>query len=102
MISSQLPNIEQALPSAIKQYQERPQFNDTPTRTGISGSRQSSLTLIATEPGRYDLPAIEIPWWNTESDRQEVARLPGKLLEILPNHTASSPSLQHPPPLKLC
>ncbi|MCU7892039.1 MAG: BatD family protein [Candidatus Thiodiazotropha sp. (ex Ustalcina ferruginea)] len=99
LMSSQLPNIEQALPNAIKQYQERPQFNDTPTRTGISGSRKSSLTLIGTEPGHYDLPAIEIPWWNTESDRQEVAQLPAQLLEILPNPTASSPSLQqHPPP----
>ncbi|MCU7931954.1 MAG: BatD family protein [Candidatus Thiodiazotropha sp. (ex Codakia rugifera)] len=94
LMSSQLPNIEQALPSGIKQYQERPKFNDTPARTGISGSRQSSLTLIATEPGRYDLPAVEIPWWNTESDRQEMARLPAQQLEILPSPTPSSPTLQ--------
>ncbi|MES9826752.1 MAG: BatD family protein [Candidatus Thiodiazotropha sp.] len=88
LTSAQLPNIEQTMPSDIKLYEERPQLQETPTRTGISSSRQNSMTLIATESGQYDLPAIEIPWWNTETDRQETARLAAISIDIMPNPVA--------------
>lgn len=99
LLSSQLPVIEPDLPAGIKQYPERPQLNDTPARNGNSGSRQNGVTLIATEPGRYALPAVELPWWNTETDRQEIARLPALQIEILPNpDQASSPRQSAPLP----
>jgi hypothetical protein len=92
LTSAQLPSFEQTLPSGIKLYEERPQLTETPTRTGISSSRQTGMTLIATEPGQYDLPAIEIPWWNTETDRQEIARLAPVTVDIMPNPgVAASP-----------
>lgn len=89
LTSAQLPSIEQTLPSGIKLYEERPQLQETPTRTGISSSRQNSMTLIATESGEYDLPAIEIPWWNIETDRQETARLAAISIDIMPNPGAT-------------
>jgi hypothetical protein len=97
--SAQLPTFEQELPSGIKLYEERPQLTETPTRTGISSSRQTGMTLIATEPGQYHLPAIEIPWWNTETDRQEIARLAPITVEIMPNPGARSDP-QQPQPLQ--
>jgi hypothetical protein len=84
LTSAQLPLIEQSLPNGLKSYQERPELKETPSRTGISSSRQISMTLIATEPGQYDLPAIEIPWWNIETGRQETARLEALSLEVMP------------------
>jgi hypothetical protein len=95
LTSAQLPAIEQALPSGIKLYEERPQLTETPTRTGISSSRQTAMTLIATEPGQYDLPAIEIPWWNTATDRQEIARLAPVTVDIMPN-PGTAPGIQQP------
>jgi hypothetical protein len=93
LTSAQLPSFEQTLPSGIKLYEERPQLKETPTRTGFSSSRQTVMTLIATEPGQYDLPAIEIPWWNTETDRQEIARLAPVTVDIMPNPgTPSDPA----------
>jgi len=89
LMSNQLPAIAQTLPKDIKPYEERPQLNDTTGRTGISGSRQSTITLMPTRAGHYTLPAIEIPWWNTETDQQEVARLPAVELDILPNPDAT-------------
>ena len=90
LTSSQLPPIDTTLPEGIKPYEERPLLHDNPGRTGISGSRQSTVTLMPTQPGHYTLPAIEIPWWNTETDRQEMARLPAVELDILPNPAASA------------
>ena len=82
--AAQLPSIELDLPDGIKQYPERPYDRDQVLREGISGSRHLAITLVASEPGRYDLPAVEIPWWNTETDRQEVARLPALTLDVAP------------------
>ncbi len=94
---NQLPAIEQQQPSGIKLYEERPQLKETPARTGISSSRQSAITLIATEAGRYQLPGIEIPWWNTETDRQETARLPAVSIDVLPNPNTSPGARQQQP-----
>ncbi|MCU7845170.1 MAG: BatD family protein [Candidatus Thiodiazotropha sp. (ex Monitilora ramsayi)] len=83
LMSSQLPSITQEVPSGIKPYEEHPHLNDTPRKSGISSSRQNVITLIPTEAGIYTLPPIEITWWNTEQDRQEIARLPGVELKVI-------------------
>lgn len=85
LMSSQLPSVNETLPDGLKPYEERPQLKDSPRRTGISSSRQSATTLMPTKAGHYTLPPIELPWWNTETDRQEVARLPAVELEVMPN-----------------
>ena len=88
--ASQLPAIEVAAPDGVKAYEERPQERDTPRRTGISSSRESVVTLIPIQAGDYTLPAIEIPWWNTRSGRQEVARLPELKLTVMPGAADAS------------
>jgi hypothetical protein len=95
--AAQLPAIELDLPDGMKQYPERPYDRDQALREGISGSRHLAITLVATEPGRYELPAIEIPWWNTETKRQEIARLPAVGLEVAPGQPGVSPA-QPPQP----
>lgn len=97
LTANQLPALEQTMPEGLKLYQERPQLKETPARTGISSSRQSGMTLIATEPGRYDLPEVEIPWWNIETDRQEVARLEAVTIEVVPNPGGASDPQPQPP-----
>jgi hypothetical protein len=84
LTASQLPEITLRLPPGIKQYPERPRNTDNNTRNGLSGSRQIAIALMAMEEGSYELPAIEIPWWNTEMDRQETARLDPVTLDVLP------------------
>jgi len=96
LMSNQLPPIEATPPKGIKPYEERPQLHDNPGRTGISGSRQSTITLMPTRAGHYALPAIEIPWWNTETDKQEIARLPAVEVDILPNPDAAVDSPRQP------
>jgi hypothetical protein len=93
LMASQLPTITQEVPAGIKPYEERPQLKDTPRSSGISSSRQSVITLIPTKAGQYTLPAIEIPWWNIESGREEVARLPAIELEVMPAPASDNPVL---------
>jgi hypothetical protein len=92
LTSSQLPVITPPIPDEIKTYEERPQLKDTPRGTGISSSRESVVTLIPTRAGRFTLPAIEIPWWNTQSGKQELARLPELTLQVMPGTATNSPA----------
>ncbi|RDH87828.1 MAG: protein BatD [endosymbiont of Escarpia spicata] len=90
LTSAQLPAIDMNLPEGVKQYPDRPEMKDNLSGAGITGSRQNKVTLVAANPGDYELPAIEIPWWNTETDRMETARLPARNIEVL-GGTASIP-----------
>lgn len=97
LMASQLPAISQEVPAGIKPYEERPQLKDTPRSSGISSSRQSVITLIPTAAGQYTLPAIEIPWWNIESEREEIARLPAIELEVTPAPASDTPAITPQP-----
>jgi hypothetical protein len=96
LISSQLPALSLQLPDAVKAYEERPQLQDTPRRTGISSSRESVVTLIPTRAGKVILPAIEIPWWNTETGKQEIARLPEVTLNVIAAAASDTPAAGQP------
>jgi hypothetical protein len=94
LMSSQLPALEQQMPPGIKLYPERPQLNDRTSRKGYSSTLQQSLTLIATDEGSYTLPALEIPWWNTETQQQEIARLAAREISFMPNPAIPNPASQ--------
>ena len=49
---------------------------------------------MASQAGEFVLPEIELPWWNTETDSLEIARLPAHTLSVLPG---SSPAPVQPP-----
>lgn len=85
LTSAQLPDLNFEVPVGFKQYTEKPQTKDKFNRDGVFGSRQIGITLVAIQPGSYTLPTVEIPWWNTQTDQQEVARLPAVKLQVHAN-----------------
>jgi len=42
------------------------------------------MAIIPSKAGNYILPAIEIPWWNTSTDRLETASLPARKIKVMP------------------
>lgn len=76
--------------SAIKQYPDQPVLEEQKTLSGIVSSQQQKTALIPSKPGSYQVEGIEIPWWNTETDRMEVARLPGTTMKALPSNSSES------------
>jgi len=44
--------------------------------------RQEKQALLPTAPGRYELPAVEVTWWNLNTDRPETTRLPARTVEV--------------------
>ena len=49
--------------------------------------------MIGVTAGVVTLPALEIPWWNTEQSAWQVARLPERMINILPSGEGPAPEL---------
>jgi hypothetical protein len=71
-------------PADIKRYPDQPLLNEQKLASGLASVRQEKIALIPTRSGSYRLPPMEIPWWNTKTDRMEIARLPERILTVLP------------------
>ncbi len=84
LTAAQLPPLAAQAPAGMKQYPDQPVRKDIPGSHGITGMREEKVALIPTRPGTLELPAVEMRWWNTRTDREEVARIPAETLQVVP------------------
>ncbi len=82
LTAAQLPEPVQADIPGIKQYPDKPVFEDQRSSEGINGIRRQRTAIIPTGAGRYTLPEIAIPWWNLETGQQEIAKIPSRTIEV--------------------
>ena len=75
LTAGQLPPLAVEPPEGWKAYPERPQSNDQQQDGGFHGVLAQKLALIPQRVGSTEVPALEIRWWNTTTDRLETARL---------------------------
>ena len=73
----------------LRRYPDQPLLNNESGERGMIGSREEREALVPNRSGPLELAAVEVPWWNTEEDRLEIARLPALTLQV-----ASNPSLE--------
>ncbi|WP_439102424.1 BatD family protein [Congregibacter sp.] len=93
---AQLPPIDGNSANGLRAYPDQPLINNVNSDKGVTGIRSDSLALVAVEDGVYELPALEIPWWDTETDSLKIARLPAQRLTVLPGPGAT-PTLRDNP-----
>ncbi|CAK0746939.1 conserved exported hypothetical protein [Gammaproteobacteria bacterium] len=98
LTAAQLPVMNDITTDGIKQYPDQPALADNRDSNGVTGTRQEKVALIPTQVGRFILPSIEIPWWNTTTDHPEIARLPAYTIEVLPGMAAIQPPVAVPLP----
>lgn len=87
-------------PPELKRYPDQPVVREEKGRDSYLGVRQEKMALIGTRPGIYQLPAVEIPWWDTRADRLQIARIPERSLTILPAADSAQPTPTAPPPVE--
>ena len=80
--AEQLPEINLQAPKGIKLYPEKPEFNNERTLEGIIGTMNKSVVLVSSTGGEFEIPALNIPWWNSKTDQQEIAKLAAIKLKI--------------------
>ena len=73
--AEQLPVPEILFPAGLKSYDDQPERKDSATKSGIRGVLLQKIAVVPTRAGSYSIPAIEIPWWNINTGKMEIARL---------------------------
>jgi len=77
---------------SIKHYPDQPALTEEKLPTlGVTSVRQEKAALIPAKAGEFKLPAVEIPWWNTRTDRMEIARIPERVLKVEASGELASP-----------
>lgn len=84
LTSSQLTEIAQPSINGLKQYPDKPESLEQQTSDGLIATRKQKIALIPTQAGNYTLPAINIPWWNTTTNKIETAHLAKRTFTVLP------------------
>ncbi|WP_454918712.1 BatD family protein [Xanthobacter sediminis] len=81
---NQLPPVEAEPVDGLRQYAEDSR-SDSTIIDGIAGAGLvRRFSVVPTRPGPITLPAIEVPWWNLATNRQEKAVLPAVTLDVRP------------------
>ncbi len=99
--SSQLPDINQQLPEQLRFYQEQPQAKGAERSNRLVAQKIFTTAIIANEAGDLTLPEIRLPWWNSQTLRQEVAVLPARTLQVMGGNPATAPMALAEPSLEL-
>jgi hypothetical protein len=84
VLETQLPEIELTTTPGLRQYADQPSLARELVTDGIEARRVERFAVIAQQPGNIELPPLELPWWNVDAERWEIARLPGKTIEVRP------------------
>jgi len=80
----QLPDIPVADIDGARVYLNRSNDDTGETSEGTVSIREFDLSIVPTRSGKITLPAIEVPWWDTGSDQEQVAVLPAQAIEVVP------------------
>lgn len=87
--ASQLAELLTATPSGIKAYPDQPVLEDSISAEGIIGLRKEQLAYIPEQGGEIQFPALKLRWWNTQTQKEEIAELPARRLSVSGTSTAA-------------
>jgi len=94
-LSSQLPEFFTPEIKSLKQYPDKPLLKNNVSDSGITGVQQVKIAIIPSVAGNYVLPAISIPWWNTQTNTLEYAKIKSRSFSVKDESAAStSPVIQ--------
>ncbi|MCQ4320246.1 BatD family protein [Stutzerimonas stutzeri] len=96
LTSSQLPPIGSTEVPGLRSYPDQPTLNNEINANGVNGSREQREALVATRTGDFQLPPVEVVWWNTLDDRLERSTLPGRNLLVADNPNLQQPAIDTP------
>lgn len=83
--ATQLPNIP--MPSHhtdFNMYRDKGLADDSLQGDTLIGKRVEKFVVIPTHAGQLTLPAIQLPWWNTQTKTMQMATLPALRVTVLP------------------
>lgn len=103
LTAQQLPDIGQAEIAGVKLYPDQPVKETTAHPAGVVAKKSIKIALIATQPGKLQLPPVEVRWWDTRQRTAQVATLPARIIDVLPAPgvpPADTPAVSIPQPVQ--
>ena len=84
--AAQLPDLSTSLslPAGLKAYPDQPKLDNAVYQDTVAGTRDQSVALIADRPGKFELPAVHVSWWDVKANQSREATLPARTLTVLP------------------
>lgn len=96
-----LPSLTFADSTQYNVYPEKPETHNALRQQELIGTTTLSVTYVLNKAGHIIIPAIELPWYNTQTSKNETATLPAYELNIISNKStsnASSPNIKRTTP----
>lgn len=84
----------------LGRYPDQPLLNEEKLASGLLSVRQEKAAYVPSRPGQYTVPAVDIHWWNTRSQREEVAHLAARTLTVKGTNSTPTPAGEPPKVLR--
>jgi hypothetical protein len=81
----QLPALEITVPKGLKVYPDQAELHTGMSSGHLVSQKVRNFAIVASKSGEYELPEINIPWWNTVTNRYQVATIAAQKITVLPN-----------------
>ena len=83
-----LPTITFNYPDAVRIYPDKDEVSGFIHQGTAFAQRISSHAIIAEQPGELVLPEVTIPWWNSQTDQLEYAKVAERKIMVVANDRA--------------
>jgi hypothetical protein len=91
--AEQLPPIGENLSiNGLKIYPDKPQMDTQTGADGLTATRIDSLSVVPSQSGTLEIPAIDITWWDTQADQLRTSSLPAQPISIAAAADATQPA----------
>ena len=92
----QLPEISMEVPQGLKVYPDQAELHTGLNNERLVSQKVINFAIVASKAGEYQLPEITIPWWNTITNKAEVAKISAQKITVLPNADITPAATQQP------
>ncbi|NMP32986.1 protein BatD [Thalassotalea sp. M1531] len=93
----QLPELTLNLPKGLKVYPDQQTAHSNVTNGRFVSQTVNNFAIVASQPGQYTMPAVDVSWWNTVTNRIEVSSLPAQTINVLANEDVDITNLPATP-----
>jgi hypothetical protein len=84
----QLPLLKMQPTKGIKVYPDQAKNNSRAASNRLVSQKKQNFALVVNRPGKYTIPAMNIYWWNTTTNKAELATLPEQIITVNENPDA--------------
>ncbi|HET7842785.1 MAG TPA: BatD family protein [Xanthomonadales bacterium] len=92
-LASQLPDVELPPVPGAQVFPEPQQRSDALAGSALQATLRRRFAIVPNAAGRLEIPAVRVRYWNTTTDRADVAELAPLVLDVAPGAaTAAAPA----------